>query len=398
MEITTELRREILDVIGDTASVFTTVVAKLYVNDGKSTDWTDTGLAGVLCFMCDRVLSAYLLRMYEPNTKDLLFEFELYYEFTKTYDSYGKFFHLFPIPGGVLGIYIPDLDQSEEFKEVITYFAPKEKVEIQKEEKKKGKNKIVNPIGTLMMGLRNKKQEKVHDFTMSKPYSVKLVSSVGWNSEEKSFNLDKVSKELKNVLKGMGIGKIDLKNKDTTMKIMKAFNHVASMYKPQNEDIQEDSSENSSPHNPYQAQNPAIYEHSQQSEDSDQSDHSYQLEEVPQDLQYSQEAQEVQVLEEEKTRNRSSTSRSMSQYNTQQYILDFISNPPPEPKKAQPPNFSSFQTHSIQTKPIRNSVVKLNLQDHLFKEMQKRRAEISKYDLKSEPSESDFNSEYSEGI
>ena len=396
MEITTELRREILDVIGDTASVFTTVVAKLYVNDGKSTDWTDTGLAGVLCFMYDRVLSAFLLRMYEPNTKDLLFEFELYYEFTKTYDSYGKFFHLFPIPGGVLGIYIPDIDNSEEFKEVITHFAPKEKTEVQKEDKKKSKNKIVNPIGNFMMGLRNKKQEKVQDFTMSKPYAVKLVSSVGWNSEEKSFNLDKVSKELKNVLKGMGIGKIDLRNKDTAIKVIKAFSNIGIMFKPQNEDIQEDSSENSSTHNPHQTQNPEIYEHSyqsEQSEDSDQSEQSYIPEEIP------QEAQEVKDLEEEKTRMRSSTSRSMSQYNTQQYLLDFISNPPPEPKKvSQPPNPSSFKTQQAQPKPIRNSVVRLNLQDHLLKEMQKRRAEISKYDLKSEPSESDFNSEYSEGI
>jgi hypothetical protein len=393
MEITPELEHEILDAIGDTASVFTTVVAKLYVNDGKSTDWTDTGLAGVLCFMYDRVLSAYLLRMYEPNTKDLLFEFELYYDFNKTYDSYGKFFHLFPIPGGVLGIYIPNLDTSEEFKEVITYFAPKEKTEIHKEEKKKDKNKIVNPIGTLMMGLRNKKQEKVQHFTMGKPYAVKLVSSIGWNSEEKSFNLDKVSKELKTVLKGMGIGKSDFRNKDTAVKLMKAFSHVTGMFKPQN--IQEDSSENSSPQ---QTQNPQIYE------DSDQSEHFYRLEEIPQDsqdyqeVQDVQEVQEAQDLEEEKIRMRSSTSRSMSQYNSQQYLLDFISNPPPEPKKASQPANPSFQTHQIQPRPMRNSVVKLNLQDHLFKEMQKRRAEISKYDLKSERSESDFNSEYSEGI
>lgn len=361
MEITPELRKEIYDLLGDTASVFTISIAKLYVNDGKNTDWTDTGLAGVLCFILDRVLCGYLLRMYEPNTKDLLFEFELHYEFTKTYDSYGKFFHIFPIPGGVLGVYIPDLDKSEEFKEVITYFAPKEKTEVPKEDKKKHKNKIVNPIGNFMMGLRNKKQEKVQDFTMSKPYSVKLVSSVEWDSKTQCFNLDRVSKELKNVMKGMGMGirKLDLKNKETAIKVIRALSQASISMNPPEDYIDEDSYENS------------------QSSQSDQSINSENSE---------SDNESSATSDEENAQFKSNRSRSISQYNTQQYLLDIIAHPP-EPKKSQESGSRALR---------RRSAIKVELRDHLVKEMQKRRAEISKYDLKSEQSESDMISEYSE--
>ena len=48
------------------------------------------------------------MRMFHPVTCNLLFEFELFYNFDKAYVKAGDFFHYFYAPGGFVGISFAD--------------------------------------------------------------------------------------------------------------------------------------------------------------------------------------------------------------------------------------------------------------------------------------------------
>ncbi|CAG9316024.1 unnamed protein product [Blepharisma stoltei] len=206
--ISEEIIKELNEKIAGTCTLIATASAKLYANDGKNQSWRDSGLYGAICLIIDRILQTTLMRMYDLNTFDLIFETELYYDFFNFYDQLSQSFFCFPIPGGQIGIYFCSPNEAESFKQKIRSFSPKP--ENQKFEDSKSKNTKKS----------KKQQNEEENFEISQPYAVQLMGRVIWDSTNKCFNLDQLSQDLKRIFKNAGIRKSELRDSRTAAVIM----------------------------------------------------------------------------------------------------------------------------------------------------------------------------------
>lgn len=68
-------------------------VVKLYC--GVNGKFKNANLGGIFCFIIDRELHSRFLRLYDVNSKVLLFQTELFVNFNEAFKALGERFHCF---------------------------------------------------------------------------------------------------------------------------------------------------------------------------------------------------------------------------------------------------------------------------------------------------------------
>lgn len=111
---------------GDKQTILSICVAKLFFATAKEQKWTYSGHCGGVCLIIDRSLNgAVILRLYDLNFFDKLFEFELFFEFYQYYKQINTQFFAFPIHNEfIAGISFADEKEAILFKMLVQSYGP----------------------------------------------------------------------------------------------------------------------------------------------------------------------------------------------------------------------------------------------------------------------------------
>lgn len=165
-----------LKLIGD-SKVLAATVAKLFTNDCTNHNWQYSNLAGAFCIVSDPDLHAVLLRLYDLNSYEVLFETEMYYDFCDYVLELNPSFYTFPIDAGQIGVSFAKTNEAKVFASRMKHVSPK-----------------------------------------SSEGTFKLPTNL-WNEERDEFDLTKLTPEAKKIIRKSGVRKSWLKQKDTAAQI-----------------------------------------------------------------------------------------------------------------------------------------------------------------------------------
>lgn len=205
---------------GETSSILTTAVIKLFIFHAKDERWLYTGLSGALCLVIDRKLKgAVLFRLYDLNLYDIVFEQEVYYEFLHLYQEINEQFFCFPVIGNfVFGFSFAEINEAINFKLKITQYCPVKEKKINEDViniSKSGKLTKERSLSPNEMEIIKGKLEK--------PTNFKHLNHISWNAITKTFDFSQLSKEFKTIFKNAGIKKKEMKNTETALAIYEAL-------------------------------------------------------------------------------------------------------------------------------------------------------------------------------
>ncbi len=200
---------------------------KLYTANKIHEKWLYSDLSGALCFVFDFKEKARYFILYDLTSFEVLFKFQLYFEFDKYYQILSETFHSFEIDGGIIGIKFDDRKEANKYTlniikyddmQTIQYFKSKNN------EKKQEKTNLIpftqkcfflqsNIMSQLKLDFNQKHNcDKSHSMTVSYLRRFALLMDFSYNKQKKQFNLDDVSQGTKNFLKSIGVKKSDLRN------------------------------------------------------------------------------------------------------------------------------------------------------------------------------------------
>jgi len=146
--------------IEPTSTPLAMAIARLHYS-GENRKFQETKLAGILCFIVDRILKSRFLRLYDLNTCELLFQQELYINFDKTYQMVHEHMWCFPIVKTVIGIEFANSIDAKIFNKLIYKFrfegTPKE------------------------VGKAETKKYGIAEYGLSKPKTFVRMQDFGWD-------------------------------------------------------------------------------------------------------------------------------------------------------------------------------------------------------------------------
>ena len=198
---------------GEKATLKDQAIVKLYTADFEGR-WIYSNLCGILTLSIDRSLGgALFFRLYDPDSFELLFENELYYNFINSYKKLDEGFFAYDVAQGYIGFAFPDDNSAENFRKSVNQLNKKmddkELKKLHKEIFTKNEG-FFSKIGNWFGG--SKPQEKKQE--ISKPINVQQNMSIKFDFEKGKFDLQSLSPEMKRIFKKAGIEKKDLLDKD----------------------------------------------------------------------------------------------------------------------------------------------------------------------------------------
>lgn len=205
----------LIKLTGEKSTLKDQAIVRLYTADFES-NWIYSNLCGILTLSIDRSLGgALFFRLYDPDTFQLLFENELYYNFINSYKKLQEGFYAFDVAQGYIGFGFPDDATGESFKKSINQLNKKmeekelKKIYKEKFEKNQGGG-IFSKITNFFSG--NKPTDKTQ--AISKPINVTQNMSIKFDFEKGKFDLQSLSPEMKRIFKKAGIEKKDLLDRE----------------------------------------------------------------------------------------------------------------------------------------------------------------------------------------
>ncbi|KAL4453206.1 hypothetical protein ABPG74_015437 [Tetrahymena malaccensis] len=191
-------------------------------------EWIYSNLQGILCLIWDREKdNTPFLRLFDIETFDLLFEAEMYIDFSLSYASVNPTFYMFEYMSAFIGLQFISEEEAYSFSLKVMNQSlkdikqeqnteqqqPKEK---KKEEKeglfgfRKGLKKIVSNL----FQKDAKSNQNAENYEISKPISFKKVTSLQFNIKTNQFDFSNLNDEWKQIFSRAGILQSDLSDED----------------------------------------------------------------------------------------------------------------------------------------------------------------------------------------
>ena len=106
----------VVDVVGQTKTVITAAVARIHSKLTEEFSFKYTKLFGVLCIVYDRLTKQINLKMYHPQTKELIYRMRLKPSFQSSYKIFNPFFMYFNYKNLAIGFSFADSDDLSNFE------------------------------------------------------------------------------------------------------------------------------------------------------------------------------------------------------------------------------------------------------------------------------------------
>ena len=227
-------RRRLLAIIGLENELQALTCAQIYTA-GKDADfWLYSDIEGFLCYIFHMEDKTRYLCLYDTETYELLFKFELYKDFEKYYYNITENFHCFEVNNGFIGLRFYDVSEANFFSVIIKKFNDdisqailsintiKNKVSSKKinELQQIFKKKVNNDI-FCKQELREHKVEETIEIVNPKHFE--LLNNIIFDREKQKFVIGQISNDLKKIFNKIGVKKSDFNDKELALKIVKNF-------------------------------------------------------------------------------------------------------------------------------------------------------------------------------
>jgi hypothetical protein len=207
--------------------------AKIYTA-GKDADyWLFTDLEGFLCYVFDYNAKTRYLCLYDIETYELLFKFELYKEFEKYYNTVVDNFHCFEVNNGFIGLKFYDSNEANLFSVLVKKFNDDiSKILLSINTTKKGQTKQANEMIQIFKKKLNEDIVSKQDFNehyidesleIVTPKQFELLNNIMFDREKQKFVIGEISNDLKKIFHKIGVKKSDFEDKGFALKIVKHF-------------------------------------------------------------------------------------------------------------------------------------------------------------------------------
>ena len=191
---------------------------KLYSCDKEGKNWLYSDVEGYLGFIIDYQNKTKYLIIYDNQSFEKLFQYELYNEFLKTYEELAPEFRCFEIDSGFMGFQFDIKEDAVNFDLIIKRLSGLTNELFSKPRTKedgKAKSDLANVYCKKLrekFGVEEKYDEKYAEdgTTILKHNNFKILSNIEYNKDLKQFKFGKISEELKEMFLSFGIKKRDL--------------------------------------------------------------------------------------------------------------------------------------------------------------------------------------------
>ena len=191
---------------------------KLYSCDKEGKNWLYSDVEGYLGFIIDYQYKTKFLVIYDNQSFEKLFQYELYNEFLKTYEELAPEFRSFEIDSGFMGFQFDIKDDAVNFDLIIKRLSGLTNELFSKprtREDGKAKSDLANVYCKKLrekFGVEEKYDEKYAEdgTTILKHNNFKILSNIEYNKDLRQFKFGKISEELKEMFLSFGIKKKDL--------------------------------------------------------------------------------------------------------------------------------------------------------------------------------------------
>jgi len=240
------IRKKILTILGSDKQLISMAQVRLYTSSKETNnseeedlfinndEWLYSNLEGIFCYILDFSKKCRYFRLFENTTFQLLFQMEIYQNFSNLYIAVDPQFHCFEINNFFIGLQFSDLNSANNFHlmikklndQIVQMMLDSKGMKV-KESRKEIKNKFYNNCEIIKknFGAENKYNRDYCEDCMEirKPIFYEMLNFMSYNREKKEFEVGNVPKEFRNLFKNMGIKKHMLKRADTTLNFFKYF-------------------------------------------------------------------------------------------------------------------------------------------------------------------------------
>lgn len=226
-------RRRLLAIIGTHCDLQALSCAKIYTASKDADYWLYSDLEGFLCYVFDHNAKTRFLELYDTETYELLFKFELYKDFEKFYNTVVDTFHCFEVNNGFIGLKFYDANEANLFSVLVKKFTDDlSKMLLSINTTKKGTSKQAAEMIQVFKKKLNEDIVTKQDFNehyidesleIVTSRDFELLNNIIFDREKQKFVIGEISNDLKKIFHRIGIKKSDFEDKGFALKLVKHF-------------------------------------------------------------------------------------------------------------------------------------------------------------------------------
>lgn len=241
-ETYTELeKRRVLALLGEGRDLMEMVSAKVYTTSKDVSNWLYSDLEGFMCYIIDYNEKSQYFILYDFNTYEKLLQFELYNDFSKYYNELSSNFHCFETNNGFIGIKFQAEIEAKLFcnrvmkfdSKAVYLLFKKTNANRRKDRLRRGRENVLVLKEKFKSELNIESNIQLQEHSSSviiqqgleilKPSYFEIFNNFTYDKETKTFKINKINSEMKNLFKLAGIRKSHFKYESLALNIFKFF-------------------------------------------------------------------------------------------------------------------------------------------------------------------------------
>jgi len=235
--------------VGSDKEIITFAFVELYTTNKQRLKWLYSELSGPLCFIFDFKEKVRYFTLYDLNTYEVVFSYELYFDFDKYYQILSEDFHSFEVDSGMIGLKFSDKKEATMLALNIIKFDDMQSIQYFKNKNNKERDKVkdynkeasqdlsltkkCNIIKSKIMKKLlfsqnlNNKVDNSNKIEISTVKRFLLIKDLLFNKQKKLFDLDKVSADTKLFFNSIGIRKSDFANTYVALQLIRQILQIS---------------------------------------------------------------------------------------------------------------------------------------------------------------------------
>jgi len=207
--------------------------SSLFLATPMCESFKNLNLSGLLCFIIDHREKARYLILFNEFTYEILFRYELYYNFDDHYQVLSVNFHCFEVENGIIGVFFKNNTEANKFSLTLIKFddnSSKKYFEnydslstsyIKTEKELQKKYKIIKDKLSNSINIKTNNNLNTSILEINNMNQLEILNTLTFNKKSGLFKIKKLSEETKHIFKAIGLVQDDLENTKFTLELFK---------------------------------------------------------------------------------------------------------------------------------------------------------------------------------
>lgn len=226
-------RKKIISILGYNCDMMSIVKAKLYTAGKNSDEWLYSDSQGFLCYVVDYSEKARYLILYDLDNFEIIFKMKIYKDFINYFFILSENFLCFETNNGFVGFQISNKEDLVNLSNVAHKFDDEILNQLSKATKNRKRDKYLIGLDNISILKDTFMQENKYtldnqnninniedSLELSKPSLYSNILDLSFDNEG-YFDISKMSKDIKTIIKNSGLKKSDFKNMNITLSFIK---------------------------------------------------------------------------------------------------------------------------------------------------------------------------------